>query len=122
MNTEVVTTLKGNSVTIFIGQQVPFMTTKNFRERNTVSQVQSTYFRDVRTGFKTLPQHRKDQVIFEVSPQQSRIIKGNIEITGFNTVIRGQVQVRESIELGGLSQSSDENKSLKLPVGIRPSS
>jgi hypothetical protein len=55
----------------------------------------------------------------EISPQQSRIIKENIEATGLNTVIRGQVE--DSIELGGLSQSNDEKKSLKLPVGISPS-
>jgi type II secretory pathway component GspD/PulD (secretin) len=91
MNTQVVTTLKGNSATIFIGQQVSFTTTENFRRRNTFSQVQSTYFRDVRTIFKTLPQFRKDQVILEISPQQSRVIKRNIETTGFTTVIRGQV-------------------------------
>ena len=42
-----------------------------------------------------------------------------IETTGLNTVIRGQVG--EWIELGGLSQTSDEKKSLKLPVEIRPS-
>ena len=47
------------------------------------------------------------------------IIKENIEITGLNALIRGQVG--EWIKLGGLSQSSDENKSLKLPVEIRPS-
>jgi hypothetical protein len=39
MNTQVVATLKGNSATIFIGQQVPFTITENFRARNTVSQV-----------------------------------------------------------------------------------
>ena len=31
MNTQIVTTLKGNTATIFIGQQVPFTTTENFR-------------------------------------------------------------------------------------------
>jgi hypothetical protein len=60
MNTQVFTTLKGNSATIFIGQQVPFTTTENFRARNTVSQVQSTHFRHVRAGFKTLPHLRKN--------------------------------------------------------------
>ena len=68
MNTQIVTTLKGNTGTIFIGQQVPFTTTENFRARNTVSHVQSTHFRDVRTGFKILSQLRKDQVILEISP------------------------------------------------------
>jgi hypothetical protein len=119
MNTLAVTTLKGNSAIIYIGQQVPFMTTENFRARNTISQAQSTNFRDVRTGFKILPQFGKDQVILEIAPHQSRIIKGNIEKTDLNTIIRGQVG--EWIKLGGLSQSSDENKFLKLPVEIRPS-
>ena len=68
MNTPDVTNLEGNSATIYIGQQVPFTTTENFRARNTVSHVQSTHFRDVRTGFKILSQLRKDQVILEISP------------------------------------------------------
>lgn len=109
MNTQVVTTLEGNPATIYIGQQVPFTTTENFMTGNTVSQIESTQFRDVRTGFKVLPQLREDQVILKISPQQSRITSGNIETTGLNTVIRGQVG--EWIELGGLSQNRDENGS-----------
>jgi hypothetical protein len=109
MNTQVVTTLEGNSATIYIGQQVPFKTTENFRMGNTVSQVESTQFRDVQTGFKVLPQLREDQVILKISPQQSKITNGNIETTGLNTVIRGQVG--KWIELGGLSQSRDEQGS-----------
>jgi type II secretory pathway component GspD/PulD (secretin) len=68
MNTQVVTNLEGNSATIYIGQQVPFTTTENFRTGNTVSQVQSIQFKDVRTGFKILPQLREDQVILKISP------------------------------------------------------
>jgi len=109
MNTQVVTTLEGNPATIYIGQQIPFTTTDNFRTGNTVSQIESTQFRDVRTGFKVLPQLRDDQVILKISPQQSRITNGNIETTGLNTVIRGQVG--EWIELGGLSQGRDEQGS-----------
>jgi hypothetical protein len=68
----------------------------------------------VQRGFNILTQLREDQVILEISPQQPRIINGNIETTGLNTVIRGQVG--QWIELRGLSQSSDDNKSLKVPV------
>jgi type II secretory pathway component GspD/PulD (secretin) len=106
MNTQVVTTLEGNPATIYIGQQVPFKTIENFRSGNINSQTESTRFRDVRTGFRVLPQIRDDQVILKISPQQSRIINGNIEKTSLNTVIRGQVG--EWIELGGLSQSRGE--------------
>ena len=109
MNTQVVTTLDGNPATIYIGQQVPFKTTENFRTGNTVSQIESTQFREVRTGFKVLPQLREGHVILKISPQQSRITNGNIETTGLNTVIRGQVG--EWIELGGLSQGRDEEGS-----------
>ena len=63
----------------------------------------------MRTGFKVLPQLREDQVILKISPQQSKITNGNIETTGLNTVIRGQVG--KWIELGGLSQSRDEQGS-----------
>lgn len=109
MNTQVVTTLEGNPATIYIGQQVPFTTTENFRTGNTVSQIESTQFKDVRTGFKVLPQLREDQVILKISPQQTRITNGSIETTGLNTVIRGQIG--EWIELGGLSQNRDEQGS-----------
>lgn len=105
MNTQVVTTLAGNAATIYIGQQVPFKTTENFRTGNTVTQFESTQFRDVRTGFRVLPHIREDQVILEISPQQSRITNGKIETTGLNTVIRGQVG--DWIELGGLNQNRD---------------
>ena len=91
MNTQVVTSLEGNSAIIYIGQQVPFTTTENFSTPKTVSQVQFTQFKDVRMGFKILLQLREDQVILEISPQQPRIIYGNIEITSINTVIRLQV-------------------------------
>jgi hypothetical protein len=106
MNTQVVTTLEGNPATIYIGQQLPFTTTENFRSGNINSQTKSTQYRDVRTGFRVLPQIRGDQVILEISPQQSRIINGNIETTGLNTVIRGQVG--EWIQIGGLSQGRDD--------------
>jgi hypothetical protein len=56
MNTPVVTNLEGNSAKIYIDQQIPFTTTENFRAENTVSQVQSTQFRDVRRGLYILPQ------------------------------------------------------------------
>ncbi|MBC8287377.1 MAG: hypothetical protein H8E42_07870 [Nitrospinae bacterium] len=105
MNTQVVTTLEGNAATIYIGQQVPFKATENFRTGNTVTQFESTQFRDVRTGFRVLPHIRGDQVILEISPQQSRITNGKIETTGLDTVIRGQVG--DWIELGGLNQNRD---------------
>ncbi len=109
MNTQVVTTMEGNPATIYIGQQVPFKITENFRTGNTVSQIESTQFRDVRTGFNVLPQIQGDRVILKISPQQSRITNGNIETTSLNTVIRGQLG--EWIELGGLSQGRDEQGS-----------
>ena len=88
MNTPVVTNLEGNSATIYICQQISFTTTEKFRAGNTVSQVQSTQFRDVWRGFYLLPQLRENQVILKVSPQQPIIINGYIETTSLNTVIR----------------------------------
>jgi len=88
MNFQVVTNLEGNSATIYICQQIPFTTTENFRAGNTVSQVQSTQFRDVRRGLYILPKLRGNQVILKIVPQQPRIINGNIETTSLNTVIR----------------------------------
>lgn len=109
MNTQVVTTLEGSPATIYVGQQVPFEITENFRAGNRHTQFKSTEFKDVRTGFRVLPRIRDDQVILEISPQQSRIINGNIETTGLNTVIRGRLG--EWIELGGLSQNRNEQGS-----------
>ncbi len=106
MNTQVVTTLEGKPATIYIGQQVPFKITDNFRRGNTISQVESTQFKEVRTGFRVLPQIQEDQVILRISPQQSRIINESIETSSLNTVIRGQVG--EWLELGGLSQHRGE--------------
>ena len=63
----------------------------------------------MRSGFKVLPQIRDEQVILQISPQQSRVINGKIETSGINTVIRGQLG--EWIELGGSSQNSDEQGS-----------
>ena len=105
MNTQVVTTLEGNPATIYIGQQVPFQTTEKFRSGNIISQTQSTQFKDVRTGFKVLPQIQDNQVVLKISPQQSRFINGKIETSGINTIIRGKVG--EWIELGGVNQNRD---------------
>ncbi len=105
MNTQVVTTLEGNAATIYIGQQVPFNITESFRSGNTVTNFNSTQFKDVRTGFKVLPHIREDQVILEISPEQSRITNGRIETTGLNTIVKGKIG--DWIELGGLSQGQD---------------
>ncbi|MZH41582.1 MAG: hypothetical protein F3740_07225 [Nitrospinae bacterium] len=105
MNTQVVTTLEGNPATIYIGQQIPFNVTERFRSGNTVTNFNSSQFKDVRTGFKVLPHIRDDQVILEISPQQSRVTNGRIETTGLNTVVKGKVG--EWIELGGLNQGQD---------------
>ena len=109
MNTQVVTTLEGSPATIYIGQQVPFTTTESLRTGSTVSKFETTQFKDVRTGLRVLPHIQGDQVVLKISPQQSRITNGNIETTALNTVIRGQIG--EWIELGGLSQSRDEQGS-----------
>jgi type II secretory pathway component GspD/PulD (secretin) len=109
MNTQVVTTLEGNPATIYIGQQIPFKTTESVRSGSTVTQFESTQFKDVQTGFRVLPQIRGDQVIMKISPQQSRITNGGIETTGLDTVIRGRVG--EWVELGGLNQNRDEQGS-----------
>ena len=105
MNTQVVTTLEGNPATIYIGQQIPFNVTERFRSGNTVTNFNSSQFKDVRTGFKVLPHIRDDQVILEISPQQSRVTNGRIETTGLNTVVKGKVG--EWIELGGLNLGQD---------------
>ena len=105
MNTQVVTTLEGNPATIYIGQQIPFNVTEIFRSGNTVTNYNSTEFKDVRTGFKVLPHIRDDQVILEISPQQSRVTNGRIETTGLNVVVKGRVG--GWIELGGLNQGQD---------------
>jgi hypothetical protein len=56
-----------------------------------------------------LPHIRGDQVILEISPQQSRIINGEIETVGLSTVIRGRLG--EWIGLGGLNQNRNEQGS-----------
>ena len=56
-----------------------------------------------------LPQIRGDQVILEISPQQSRITNGKIETVGLNTIVRGRIG--EWIELGGLNQNRNEQSS-----------
>ena len=52
---------------------------------------------------------RGDQIILEISPQQSRIINGKIETVGLNTIVRGRIG--EWIELGGLNQNRNEQSS-----------
>ena len=56
-----------------------------------------------------------NSVILTTTP---RIIYGNIEITSLNTIIRWEVG--DLIELGGLSQSRDEQGS-EIAVEIRSS-
>ena len=99
MNTQVVTTLEGNPVTIYFTRRVPFKETTSFGTGNKVTQLESIRFKDVRSGFMVLPHIRGDQVILEISPQQSRIINGEIETVGLNTVLRERIE--ELIELVG---------------------
>ena len=107
MNTQVVTTLEGNAAAIYFTRQIP--ETRSFKTGNKVTQLESTRFKNVRSGFMVLPRIRGDQVTLEISPQQSRIINGQIETVGLSTVLRGQVG--EWIELGGLNQNRNEQSS-----------
>ena len=109
MNTQVVTTLEGNAATIYFTRRIPFKETTSFATGNDVTQLESIRFKDVRSGFMVLPHIRGDQVILEISPQQSRIINGEIETVGLSTVIRGRLG--EWIELGGLNQNRNEQGS-----------
>ena len=101
MNTQVVTTLEGNAATIYFTRRIPFKETTSFATGNDVTQLESIRFKDVRSGFMVLPHIRGDQVILEISPQQSRIINGEI--------VRGRIG--EWIELGGLNQNRNEQGS-----------
>ena len=109
MNTQVVTTLEGNAATIYFTRRIPLKETRSFSTGNKVTQLESIRFRDVRSGFMVLPQIRGDQVILEISPQQSRITNGEIETVGLNTIVRGRIG--EWIELGGLNQNRNEQGS-----------
>jgi len=109
MNTQVVTTLEGNAATIYFTRRIPLKETRSFSTGNKVTQLESIRFRDVRSRFMVLPQIRGDQVILEISPQQSRITNGEIETVGLNTIVRGRIG--EWIELGGLNQNRNEQSS-----------
>jgi len=109
MNTQVVTTLEGNPAAIYFSQRVPLKEKRIVNNGREVIEFESTRFKDVRTGFMVLPHLRGDQVVLEISPQQSRIKNGQIETAGLNTVIRGQVG--KWIELGGLNLSQNEQSS-----------
>ena len=109
MDTQVVTTLEGNAAAIYFTRQIPFKETRSFSTGNKTTQLESTRFKNVRSGFMVLPRIRGDQVILEISPQQSRIINGEIETVGLSTVLRGQIG--EWIELGGLNQNRSEQSS-----------
>ena len=109
MNTQVVTTLEGNPATIYFTRRVPFKETTSFGTGNKVTQLESIRFKGVRSGFMVLPHIRGDQVILEISPQQSRIINGEIETVGLDTVLRERIE--EWIELVGLNQNRNEQDS-----------
>jgi type II secretory pathway component GspD/PulD (secretin) len=105
-NTQVVTTLEGSAATIYFIRRIPFKEKRIFSNEDKITEIESIQFKNVRTGFTVLPRIRGDQVILEISPQQSRIKNGAIETVGLNTVLRGQVG--EWIELGGLNQNRNE--------------
>ncbi len=109
MNTQIVTTLEGNAATLYLTQQIPFRDTTNVRVGSQIKQFESTKFKQVRTGFRVLPRLQGGQVTLEISPQQSRLVNGEIETVGINTVLRGRVG--EWIELGGLDQDNLEHSS-----------
>jgi len=102
-DTQVVVTLEGRPVLIHITQSFPVTETRNFRSGNTITEVESIRFKDVRTGLSVLPRLNGDQVILEISPQKSRFNGQQIETFGLNTVVRGQIG--EWMELGGLNQN-----------------
>lgn len=109
MDTQVITTLEGNPATIYFSQRVPLNEKRRVRNGSKFIELESTRFKDVRTGFIVLPHIRGDQVVLEISPQQSRVKNGKIETTGLNTVIKGQVG--KWLELGGLSLNENEQSS-----------
>lgn len=102
-DTQVVVTLEGRPALIHITQSFPVTETRNLRSGNTVTEVESIRFKDVRTGLMVLPRLKGDQVILEVSPQKSSFDGQRIETFGINSVVRGQIG--EWMELGGLNQN-----------------
>jgi hypothetical protein len=108
-SSQVITTLEGSVATIYITRQVPIKEVRNFRRGGNITQFESTRYKDVRSGFMVLPRIQGDRVILKISPQQSRIINGEINTVGFDTILSGVVG--EWIEFGRLNQNRNEQGS-----------
>ncbi len=102
MDTQVVVTLEGRPALIYITQSFPVREIRNLRSGNTVTQVESLQFKNVRTGLRVLPRLKGEQVILEISPEKSRLKGEQIESFAIHTVVRGQIG--EWMELGGIAQ------------------
>ncbi|MEK9629895.1 MAG: secretin N-terminal domain-containing protein [Nitrospinota bacterium] len=101
-DTQVVITLEGRPALIHVTQSIPVTERRNLRSFNSISEVETIRYQDVRTGLTVIPRLKGNHVFLEVSPQKSKLNGEQIENFGINTVVKGRVG--EWMELGGLTQ------------------
>ena len=102
--------IEGSQAFIRTGSSVPVPERTIVRDSGGVRVIDSTYYRDVTSGFYVLPRLVEDKVILEISPQRETMKpEGKIQFQAAATRVMGRLG--EWIEIGEIERSSSESKS-----------
>lgn len=120
-NLSSVIALEGNETFIAIGQSAPLTTTRVTPGWIGPNVVQTTEYRDARTGFNATPRVNGDLVTLELSPTQQRFsgpaTDRRVESAGLTTRVSGRLG--EWIRVGGSSAAGRADTSGLLTWGTR---
>ncbi len=110
-----VTTLDGQPAYIQTGQSVPIPSQNTIVTHNGVIVQDTLEYRDVTSGFYVLPRLTGDSVTLLIAPQLSKVNQGNnlsFDIQQVETTVNGKLG--QWMEIGGIDQSSQDNRSIIL--------
>ena len=110
-NTYTVQTLEGEPAFIQSGLSVPISNPNTIITRNGVIVHDTVEYKDATSGFYVLPRINGNRLTLMVTPQLSSVNSGQIptfNIQNVQTTVTGQLG--EWIEIGGIGQSSRENR------------
>jgi len=101
--------LDGNSAFIATGTSVPIVTAVAVGGGRRPFVAGSIEQRDLQRGFMVTPRIRGNEVILEISQQDERVARGNIQTQSLNTQVIGRLG--SWMQLGGVSESSSSTSS-----------
>lgn len=113
-NTQQLQVLEGNQALVHSGQSVPVTQHQVIRDQRGTRVVDSTQYRDVRSGFYVLPRISGDRVTLEISARDDALVQGNgnqptLRVQQTSSTVSGRLG--EWLEVGWTGRQQDSGGS-----------